>query len=236
MATPAVLPPYSLTTPPLFPAAQLGGLTFDVKRTIAYDTLVQTAASGRETVATWKETPTIHFEVVFEYLFDDMRYGSTSDDTVADPADDYTQLEILEGFFRQLRGQFQPFYLRLADLTQNSADSVLMGQNIGTGDGVTTNFQMVRSIGPTYEIVQNVDAAATITIYVNGAPLSSSGGWAISSQGVLVLSTPPAVGALILADFSWLYLCRMDDDSLDLDQMMYLLYECQSFKFRTVIQ
>ena len=51
------------------------------------------------------------------------------------------------GFFLARGGQFDDFLLNESELTQSLEDSVFTGQPIGTGDGVTKNFQLVRNFG-----------------------------------------------------------------------------------------
>jgi uncharacterized protein (TIGR02217 family) len=233
MATPLVGVPFVAGPPPLFPSAALRGLTLEMKRTFEYASVVSKAASGRENVATWQEMPIIHFELNIDWLPDDpnlaaeqLPLGSTQFP--------FTDYETLVGFFQFVRGQFAPFYLRLADLTQKDADSTLTGQLVGTGDGTTKYFQLSRSMGSTYEPVQNVDVNSPINIYLNGSPLLT--GWAINTLGVLIFaSNAPSAGVTITADFSYFYLCRFDEETLEIDQTLINLNDVQTLKMRTII-
>lgn len=230
MSTPQIGPPFNITTPLLFPASAFNGMTLDLKRTPTFDTDIQKAVSGRETATSWQEFPIWKFELTWEFLNNDPNVQSSySQDNT-----NYTDTERLLGFYIQCRGQFQPFYLRLADLTRKNSDSQVQGQLVGVGDGVTTNFQLVRSLGAAYEPIQNLDTEGPQAVYLNGAPQNA--GWAMNATtGILSFASAPAAGVKISADFSWFYLCRFDADTMDIDNLMYLLDECQQLVLRTVI-
>jgi uncharacterized protein (TIGR02217 family) len=213
---------------PSFPT-NLPGLTLDVKRGITYNTTVSKAASGRETAATWQECAIITFEINYEYL-------SADEGGVVQPQDGsaaYTDLDTLTGFFQARQGQLQPFLLRLAELTKKPADSMVQGQQIGIGDGTTTQFQLFRQVGNFFEPIQ-CPVTGSVNIYVNGAPVTT--GWTLGTAGVITFASAPAASATISADFEWNYLCRFDEDSAEFNQFLYLLHECQTLKLRTVIQ
>lgn len=233
MSTVIVTLPTSVSSGlPTFPASAFTGLKLDVDRDIAFDNTISRAASGRETGVSWRELPIITFELTWEFLDDN--------DALIVPsqtgAPTFTELDTLTGFFEDQHGDLLPFYLRLSDLTQKASDSLVTGQQIATGDGVTTNFQLCRTVGAYIEPLQLVDPAGVLNVYVNGALQTSGSAYTLLPAGIVQFAAPPAVNAVISADIPFLYLCRFDAPNMSSAQWGLYIHECQSLKIRTVIQ
>jgi len=92
--------------------------------------------------------------------------------------------------------------------------SVLSDQIIAIGDGATTKFPLVRSIGDFTEPLAGVaDVAAARVAGVALAP----GAWSVTGgyYPSLTLASPPPSGASVSIDAAALFLCRFaDDDSI----------------------
>ena len=89
-------------------------------------------------------------------------------------------------------------------------------QAIGTGDGTTTAFQLVKTYasGPsswTRQIKKPV--SGSVTVAVGGVP-QTSGVTVDSTTGIVTFATAPATGAAITAGFSFDTPVRFDTDSL----------------------
>ena len=90
-------------------------------------------------------------------------------------------------------------------------------QMIGTGDGNTTQFQLVKRYSSgaqswTRGITKPV--AGTVTIALNGTPQAS--GWLVNATtGLVTFATPPGVGIAITAGFAFDVPVRFDSDALD---------------------
>lgn len=90
-------------------------------------------------------------------------------------------------------------------------------QPIGTGDGRTTVFQLVKQYrsGPqgwTRTITKPV--AGSVRIAVDGTERSS--GWSVDpATGHIIFSVPPATGAAITAGFEFDVPVRFDSDTMD---------------------
>ena len=90
-------------------------------------------------------------------------------------------------------------------------------QAIGTGDGVTTQFQLVKRYSSgaqswTRGIAKPV--AGTVTIALNGAPQPS--GWSVdTTTGLVTFAAPLAAGIAITAGFAFDVPVRFDTDALD---------------------
>jgi uncharacterized protein (TIGR02217 family) len=128
-------------------------------------------------------------------------------------------VDLLEAFFLVVGGKADAF--RLKDHKDFSATA----QTLGTGDGTTTVFQLVRTyrigprsygriikkpIAPPATDYQGNTLPQTVKIYVAGAPVS---GWTVdATTGLVTLGTAPASGQVVTADFHFHYPVRFDTD------------------------
>jgi uncharacterized protein (TIGR02217 family) len=120
------------------------------------------------------------------------------------------QLDALIAFFRARKGRADGFRLK------DWADYKVTGQNIGTGNGTATVFQLKKnyasgSITETRTITKPV--AGTIAVYKN-AVLQVSGYTADTTNGQITFSVAPANGVVITADFEFDVPVRFDTDRL----------------------
>ncbi len=90
-------------------------------------------------------------------------------------------------------------------------------QQIGTGDGVTTSFQLAKryaSGGQSWTRAITKPVAGSVQIALNGAPQSS--GWTVDHKtGLVSFETPPSAGIAISAGFEFDVPVRFDSDVLD---------------------
>jgi hypothetical protein len=211
----AVLPP-PLPSPPPTPGPYS---TFPTLATLAwsthvrprFSTLVAGHVSGRETRAQRTANPYFDLELTYEVLR---------------PAAAYEELQAIAGFFEQVSGADEPFWVAPPGL------SAITGQTIGIGDGATTTFPLVASIGgysgPVYG-TSGVSAA-----YLNGA--SQPSGW-FASNGYLpaiTFASAPGAGVAITADFGILWLCRFAEDVQDFEEFMSMLWALRTLRLSTV--
>lgn len=123
------------------------------------------------------------------------------------PIDDQ-QLEEVTEFFHVVGGMAGTFQFRDWNDYQGG-DQVL-----GTGDGSNRYFQLYRNYTrgsiTRRRIVTRPDPA-TIVVRVNGVSVSFSH----VAKGLLLLTSAPANGAVVAADFDFDVLVRFDDDSLE---------------------
>ncbi len=120
------------------------------------------------------------------------------------------QLDLLIAFFRARKGRAHGF--RFKDWT----DFETAGETIGTGDGSTTDFQLVKnySSGSGNEsrtITKPV--SGSVTIYVDDIE-QTSGVTIDTTTGAVSFTTPPANSAVITADFKFDVPVRFDTDQL----------------------
>jgi uncharacterized protein (TIGR02217 family) len=139
----------------------------------------------------------------------------------------HLELQAIAGFFEAMAGSATPFWLAPPGMAS------VTGQGLGTGDGVTTGFALVRSFGSYSEPVQGTSGVSAV--YENGVAVSSSlysvtAGYAPQ----IVLATAPTEGVALSADFGVLWLCRFAEDVVDLENFMTLLWAFRTVKLRTV--
>lgn len=189
------------------------GVAWPVTRTLITDTTVQKAISGMETRTQNQVAPRYRWQLVYNIL----RSAAA-----------FTEYQQMLGFINSRYGQFDTFQY------QDSDDNGVTGQAIGTGDGSTTTFPLVRTLGG---FVEPILAPNTVShVYNNG---TDSGGWTVSnwgtaSPGVVTYASAPAAGHAITADFTYYWPCRFDMSSFDFSQFMSGLYELKSLKFISV--
>jgi hypothetical protein len=74
---------------------------------------------------------------------------------------------------------------------------------------------------------------AVAAVYLDGVVTPS--GWKVSGN-VITFDAAPASGVVISADFSYGFLCRFLEDTLDFEEFMDNLWSLKSLKFRQVRQ
>lgn len=119
------------------------------------------------------------------------------------------QLETLIAFFRARKGRAYGF--RFKDWTDYKAT-----ETIGVGDGVQTQFQLIKSYvngGVTEIRTIKKPVIATVQVYKNGA-LQSTGVSVDVTTGRVTFSTAPAAGQIITASFQFDVPVRFDTDRL----------------------
>jgi hypothetical protein len=136
-------------TLPVFPT--LPGLEYPVKRSPLASSLRQKAISGRETLQPLWTAPLYKYEVSFSLL----RQAAT-----------YQEWQLLQGFWNSV--MFTPGGVFQFDDPNDNTASV---EPFGTGDGSTTQFQLVRALGgfaePVLDPVQGPSSPTATLDYGN---------------------------------------------------------------------
>lgn len=121
------------------------------------------------------------------------------------------QLDILIAFFRARKGRADGF--RFKDWTDYRAQ----GQLLGLGDGIRTQFQLVKhySSGAVDQArTIHKPVAGTLAVYLD-ALLQDESLYALdAATGILTFDTPPASGGEVTADFEFDVPVRFDTDCL----------------------
>ena len=120
------------------------------------------------------------------------------------------QLDSLIAFFRARQGMAYGFRFK------DWSDYNITGQQIGIGDGVVTDFQLVKQYVSTPTTVTRdikKPVSGTVTVYIDDVE-QSSGVSVDSTTGIVTFTTPPALGEIITTDFEFDVPVRFDTDRL----------------------
>ncbi len=120
------------------------------------------------------------------------------------------QLDDLIAFFRARKGKAYGF--RFKDWTDYQG----IAEVIGTGDGETTHFQLVKAYtsgGITETRVISKPVAGTVLVYLDEV-LQNSGVSVDTTSGIVTFSNAPAAGVSVAADFEFDVPVRFDSDRL----------------------
>ncbi|MDE3017165.1 MAG: DUF2460 domain-containing protein, partial [Pseudomonadota bacterium] len=111
------------------------GLSWSVHVAPKFNTRVAGHVSGREIRTAWQQYAIYDFTLSFDVL----RGNATQ------------EIETLMGFYLARQGQYDTFLLDLGAVTQNAADSYVTLGAQGVGNGVSTVFPLMRTVGEASE-------------------------------------------------------------------------------------
>jgi uncharacterized protein (TIGR02217 family) len=118
-------------------------------------------------------------------------------------------LQTIMGFYNQQHGDAIPFnFLHPYD---NTATAALFG----TGDGVSTMFQLFRAWGGFYEPVLAPYGAAKV--YVNAAEKTATTDFTISTSGLVTFTTAPALNYPLTWTGTFYWMCRFSEMTADFE-------------------
>lgn len=197
-------------TLPVFPA--LPAQAFVTKTPVAVS-LVAEHESGRS-------VRTALFGGLYEFEVD---FDGLAADATQNPGLAAQSLQALLGLYLQCGGAFGTF------LYTDPNDNTASNQAIAVGDGATTAFALMRSVGGATDTVSYVTSISAVTL--DGVAASS---WSLFPPNVLEFSTPPAANVLIAASFSYAFQCRFLDDAMEFENFMQNLWSSKSVKFRSL--
>jgi uncharacterized protein (TIGR02217 family) len=129
------------------------------------------------------------------------------------------ELKALIEFFRARRGAAVGF--RFQDPFDHSAED----QPIGTGDGVRTEFPLVKLYGGQERRITR-PVAGTVRIWVDGEERVT--GWMLAGLGLVRFETAPAAGAAIAAEFEFDVPVRFAEDRLAFSRATFAAGEIPS--------
>lgn len=190
----------------IFPV--MPGLAWNVGKSPSFNTLAHRAASGRELRVATMQYPLWKYSLTFEVL---------RQDTVA------SELQTLCGFFLARQGSFDSF------LYSDPNDNLVTTQSFGTGDGTTTQFQLIRAWGLFAEPVMNVNVITNVK--VNGATKILTTDYSVSATGVVTFVVAPPASATITWTGTYYYRVRFLLDNADFNQMLSNLWELKKLEF-----
>lgn len=192
------------------------GWTWPVKKAPMFKTIIQTPASNRgEVRISLTPYPIWIFDYDISYVKGDMGVSSP------------LALQTFVGFFGAVQGAAQDW------LFTDPYDHTATAMAFGTGDGVTTAFQLTRTIGAMTDLIQNVNGVPAV--FINGTPVAGVN-YSVTNMGIVNFVTAPPNTAILTWTGPFYFRCRFEEDTLaDLDEFLYQIWECKSLKFRSVI-
>lgn len=200
----------------------LSGLSYPVLRTPTFKTIEHESVSGVSTTQSPQAFAIYNYDLPFEFL-----------QSIAG----HTDLQTLMSFFQAMKGKGTTFHFNDPD------DNAVTDQSIGTGDGTTTDFGLVRTMGSVSDPIQDATAAGLV-VKVSGVTQSLGTAYSLltTSQygtiyGVRFAGGHVPVGdAPVTATFSYNWLCRFNTDSAEFSKFMQYIWEAKSIPLRTVLQ
>lgn len=203
---------------PIYPS--LAGLAYPLKWIPRFFNMAtKTTASGADVDLPLWPYPLHDFELQYEFL----RNGSAM-----------PEFQTLQGFISDIGGTSGRF------LFLNPWDNAIAGQAIGTGDGSTTTFTLVRTFGAGgfggTEPVGYVNRS-TLNVYDNGTLKAFGTDYVfdgeIPCQQAINFATPPAAGHAITADISYWYYCKFAENQQELAQQMATYWSAPKVQIRS---
>lgn len=186
----------------------LKGIAWPVTVTPVWNNQVQVSVTGRRVTSTYQQYPLFKFKVSFNFLL----------------AADFNTLM---AFFNQQGGNLTPFWLD-AGVGQDSVS----GQVIGTGDGTTTTFTLLRSYGGFTEPV--AASFGSPSAYESGS-YTSGVVWNNPTNGPasVTFNTAPVAGKVITWTGSYHFQCYFTKGSTDIEEFASQLYSSKSLEMET---
>jgi uncharacterized protein (TIGR02217 family) len=194
----------------VFPA--LPGLLPEFTRSPMHKTQVQEAVSGAEYRGLLTLTPRYLYQAQYEFLRD-RRQG-------------YTELASLLGFFNAHHGQWDSWCFDDPD------DNTVAAQPFGTGDGATTAFQLVRTLGGFAEPVYALNGS--VQIFKGGVLQAQPSACSVDANGLVTFVSAPAAAAALTWTGAFYWRCRFSLDQLDFQKFAWRLWNLQQCEFVTL--
>ncbi len=191
---------------PTFP-----GLTFNVTRSPVWSTTTRTSVSQREFRAANASFPLYKVKLIYEVL------RQTTG---------YTEFSQLTGFFNQMFGSFDSF------LWTDPDDNTTTAQTIGTGDGASTQFQLVRTFGSFVEPV--FDTNSVPQIYVNAVLKTAGTDYSISATGLVTFTVAPGAALPITYTGTYYRRMRFAQDAAEFTKFMQNLWNLKTLEMVSV--
>jgi uncharacterized protein (TIGR02217 family) len=139
------------------------------------------------------------------------------------------ELEMLLAFFRARRGPAVAF--RFRDPYDNSSNGMTgaptpTDQAIGTGDGVTDSFELLKTYGSGEQRRITRPVAGSVRVAVDGNELAT--GWVLDEKGLVRFDDPPPSGAAVTAGFLFDTPVRFAEDRIEVNRATFLAGEAPS--------
>jgi len=110
-----------------------------------------------------------------------------------------------------------------------TGDPGFADQALGTGDGVTTRFDLVKRYGNGEEAeVRRITRPVAGSLRVGVGGVEQASGWSLIDGGTILFASAPAVGAAVSAGFRFDVPVRFAEDRLEVNRASFLAGEAPS--------
>lgn len=214
---------------PVYPdRSVLPGFAFNSKWSPEFFNMAtQTTATGADIDLGLAQYPLHNFELTYDFLRDGWFDVPAS-----------LEFKTMMGFHLAIGGALGRF------LFKNPDDNQVSAQQIGTGDGVTTEFgPIVRTFGANgyfaSEPVGVIDMTQSVIVRLGNAVQPTSL-WTLDTttplDQTITFAQAPAAGTPIYMDFSYFYYCKFPDNSNTFEKWMHRLWLLQKVSIRSCRQ
>ena len=193
----------------------MNGLTYSIFKVPTWATRTQRAISGRELTVPDYVNPIWNFRLTFSILRD-FAWNSIT-----------TELRQLMNFYNQVSGGYDTF------LFDDISDDSVTDQAVGTGDGTTRAFQLVRTLY-TSGFAEAIIAVNAITnVKLNGTP---TGAYTLdSTTGIITFTVAPGAGVAITWTGTFYFRCRFMTDSQEFEEFLYQRWTTKDLRLKSVV-
>ena len=196
----------------IFPT--LCGVSYPIKKTPHFNTIVQESVSGVKKFLQCYSYPYYEIGLSFSYLGDEN-----------DRMDD---IHRLMAFYNKLGGAGQDFLYADPLFEDNSVEKLAFG----VGDGSHTSFRLTRSYGDYTEPVFGINSAPII--YVDDKALPGKYSWTWDKTGLITFAVPPTAGAVLKWTGKWFYRCHFQNDEAEFRQIFYGGWDLEELILETI--
>jgi hypothetical protein len=214
-------------TIPIYPVSNAGaspGLGYGVKWSPVFFNQSYKAVSGASIDIGLAAFPLHNFELVYNFL------------RAKQPT--FGELQELMGFYAAMGGQLGRFFFDWPD------DDTVVGQFLGTGDGVNNTFVLGRSLGAggggllgPVEPIGMIDLGSTINVYRDGVAVAPAGyNLNVAVPGNVTLgfiAGAPNPGVVVSMDFTFYYYCKFSEDTMTFEKFIDSIYLNNSVKIQS---
>lgn len=205
----------------LFPALAVQG--WSVNKSPKFSTTTQKSVSGRQSRVLNQLYPIWTWTLTYEVLRDSFDIRSDS----PGPAAGLNELRSLMGFWLAQRGSLGKF------LFEDFSDNTTSGESLGTGDSVTTQFQLLRTLGE-YGFAEPITAPNDVmAVYLDGDAADPTTYSVNTDTGIILFTSAPGNGVAITADFSYRFWVHFPDDAADFENFTYQLWSLKQLKLES---
>jgi uncharacterized protein (TIGR02217 family) len=188
--------------------ASMPGLAWSVTKVPTFNTKSQLSVGNAELRASFTPYPLWKWTLVYSVLIQGAPFA---------------HYETLLGFYLERLGSFDSF------LYDDPSDDAVVDQPFGVGDGATTTFQLVRTLGGFTEPVYNVNAITAVK--VAGTPTSAY----TQAGGLINFSSAPAAAAALTWTGSYYWRVHFSDDTNTFEQFAYQYWTLKAISLTSII-